>query len=163
MNKINSDKLNDTKAIPRSALLLGWLGVLPFAFFSLASITGMVVDPNSAQDALFIYGALILSFMGGVQWGIAALQPRTEEQIAEKSASVRFTVSVLPALAAFALWAVSAPSALVGLAVSFIALLIYDLKTVREGLAPKWYASLRIQLSGAVVVLLLVAVAFGGT
>ena len=163
MNKIKIGMLDESKAIPRSALLLGWLGVLPFAFFSLASLTGTVVDPDSAQDVLFIYGALILSFMGGVQWGIAAVHSRTEDEDAAKAASVRFAVSVLPALAAFALWAVSVPLALLGLALAFIALLIYDLKTVREGLAPKWYAPMRIQLSGAVVALLLVAAAFGGT
>ena len=163
MNKVKIGMLEKSKGIPRAALFLGWLGVLPFAFFSVASLTGAVVDPDSARDVLFIYGALILSFMGGVQWGLAAVQSGTEDEDAAKAASVRFAVSVLPALAAFALWALSLPLALVSLAAAFMALLAYDLKTVREGLAPKWYAPMRIQLSGAVVALLLTTAVFGGT
>ena len=155
--------LNESKGIPQTALLLGWLGVLPFAFFSVASLTGAVVDPDSAQNVLFFYGALILSFMGGVQWGLAAVQSGTEDEDAAKAAGVRFAVSVLPALAAFALWAMSISLALVGLAVAFTALLAYDLKTVREGIAPEWYGPMRIQISGAVVAFLSVAAVFGGT
>ena len=153
--------LDKSKGIPQSALLLGWLGVLPFAFFSVASLTGVVVDADSARDLLFVYGALILSFMGGVQWGLAAVQSGTEDEDAAKAAGGRFAVSVLPALAAFALWAVSISLALVGLAVAFTALLAYDLKTVRERIAPEWSGPMRIQISGAVVALLLVAAVFG--
>jgi hypothetical protein len=39
-----------------------------------------------------------------------------------------------------------------------MALRAYDLSTVRRGLAPRWYASLRVQLTLAVVVLLGIAV-----
>lgn len=163
MNKVKSGMLEEPKRIPRAAFLLGWLGVLPFAFLSLASFTGAVVDPDSARDVLFIYGALILSFMGGVHWGLAAVQSGTEDEDATKAAGVRFAVSVLPALAAFVLSAISISLALAGLAVAFSALLFYDLRTVREGLAPKWYAPMRAQFSGAVVVLLMVSATFGGS
>jgi Protein of unknown function (DUF3429) len=49
-------------------------------------------------------------------------------------------------------------AALIGLIVGFLALLAYDLSTVRQGLAPRWYASLRVQLTLAVMVLLGIAV-----
>jgi len=91
------------------------------------------------------------------------VQSGTEDEDATKAAGVRFAVSVLPALAAFVLLAVSISLALAGLAVAFTALLFYDLRTVREGLAPKWYAPMRTQLSGAVVVLLMVSATFGGS
>ena len=39
-----------------------------------------------------------------------------------------------------------------------LALLAYDISTVRQGLASRWYASLRVQLILMVVVLLTVAV-----
>ena len=149
--------LDNEKTIPRSALILGWLGVLPFASLSLYSLTGAGLGSATAHDVLFVYGALILSFMGGAQWGLAAVQSRAENSDVAKAASVRFAVSVLPALAAFALWFISTRLALAGLAVAFIALLLYDIRTVREELAPKWYAPLRIQLSSAVVVFLLLA------
>jgi hypothetical protein len=38
-----------------------------------------------------------------------------------------------------------------------MALLAYDLSTVRRGLAPVWYGTLRSQLTGAVVILLAIA------
>ena len=163
MNNVKSGMLEEPNRIPRAAFLLGWLGVLPFAFLSLASIKGAVVDPDSARDVLFIYGALILSFMGGVHWGLAAVQSGTKDENATTAAGVRFAVSVLPALAAFVLSTVSISLALAGLAVAFTALLFYDFRTVRKGLAPKWYTPMRTQLSGVVVVLLMVSATFGGS
>jgi hypothetical protein len=46
---------------------------------------------------------------------------------------------------------------LIGLLIGFIGLLAYDVSTVRQGLAPRWYTSLRVQLTGAIVVLLSIA------
>jgi hypothetical protein len=62
--------------------------------------------------------------------------------------------SVLTALLAFLCLLIPNSLGLIGLIAGFLALLAYDLSTVRQGLAPRWYASLRIQLTLAVVVLL---------
>lgn len=35
----------------------------------------------------------------------------------------------------------------------FLALLAYDISTVRQGIAPRWYTALRVQLTLAVVAL----------
>jgi hypothetical protein len=66
----------------------------------------------------------------------------------------RYAISVLPALLAFLCLLIPNTPGLVGLIVGFSALLAYDLSTVRQGLAPRWYASLRTQLTLAVVALL---------
>ena len=139
-------------AIPRPAFLLGWAGVLPFALLTAAAVLGF--DPLSldARAALLAYGAAILSFLGGVQWGV--LLPRSP---GEASLPWRYGVSVLPALLACLCLLVPHRLGLVGLAAGLAGLLVYDLSTLRSGLAPGWYGTLRLQLTGAVVVLLAVA------
>jgi hypothetical protein len=86
--------------------------------------------------------------MGGAQWGV--LLPREEGY----APFFRYAIPVLPALLAFLCLLIPRTPGLIGLIVGFLALLAYDLSTVRQGLAPRWYASLRIQLTLAVVVLL---------
>jgi hypothetical protein len=141
-----------TDVIPRPALLLGWAGVIPFALLTASSVLDIYpwfLDPRTALRA---YGACILSFMGGAQWGV--LLPREEGH----APFFRYLVSVLPALLAFLCLLIPDTPGLIGLIVGFSALLVYDLSTVRQGLAPRWYASLRIQLTLTVVVLLGIAV-----
>lgn len=146
-----------TSHIPRSAHVLGWLGVLPFAALALLVLTGGVLPNGSAMSGLVQYGLIILSFMGGAQWGLAMRMARSDDGVE----GWRLVISVLPALAAFGLSFLPAGSALFGLAAAFVALLGYDLLAARAGAAPAWYAALRSQLTGAVVVCLLSAAAFG--
>ncbi|MEL7542589.1 MAG: DUF3429 domain-containing protein [Pseudomonadota bacterium] len=148
--------------IPRTALLLGWAGVLPFAALSVMSVWGDVVTSSRAIGALLNYAAVILGFMSGVQWGIAMLTryrdagPGTVNDI--PADGWRMTISVVPALAGFA--ALLVPSDFCALAIlvtSFAALLGFDLLTVQRAAAPAWYGRLRVQLTGAVVLFLLLA------
>ncbi|AYG93950.1 DUF3429 domain-containing protein [Brevundimonas naejangsanensis] len=74
---------------PRPAMILGWSGVLPFAVLTGALAFGLG-DPDQVAGALRLYGAVILSFMGGVHWGVATL--RSEARLSP------YAVSVLPAL-----------------------------------------------------------------
>jgi hypothetical protein len=137
-----------TDTIPRPALLLGWAGVIPFALLTAASVLDIQpwsLDPTMALRA---YGACILSFMGGAQWGV--LLPREGGH----APFLRYLLSVLPALLAFLCLLIPSMPGLIGLVVGFLALLTYDVSTVRQGLAPRWYASLRVQLTLAVVALL---------
>jgi hypothetical protein len=110
-----------------------------------------------AAGALVLYAAIILSFMGGAQWGLAVSAQAAGPALLAR----RLALSVLPALAAFALALVPERAALLGLAAVFGALLAYDVMTVRAGLAPPWYARLRIQLTAAVVLCLLLGAGFG--
>jgi hypothetical protein len=139
--------MQDVSHIPRPAFVLGWLGVIPFAAFALLAVTGGV---GSAMSALVLYGAIILSFMGGAQWGLSMVTGGS-------TMGTRLAISVLPALAAFGLWFLPATGALLGLAAVFVALLLYDIATARAGAAPAWYPALRIQLTSAVVICLLLA------
>ncbi len=150
-------QMQSTYRIPRSAFVLGWLGVLPFAALALFAVTGGVLPTGAAVSGLVQYGLIILSFMGGAQWGLAMRAAGSDDGVA----GWRLVISVLPALAAFGLSFLPSGSGLLGLAAAFVALLGYDVLTARAGAVPTWYAALRLQLTGAVVVCLLIAAAFG--
>ena len=83
--------------VPRSVALLGYGGLLPFLVLAPASL----VDPHHARiwsNALFAYGAVILTFVGALHWGFAMT-------LGDLSASRRtrcFVWSVVPALLAWA-------------------------------------------------------------
>jgi hypothetical protein len=132
-----------------AVLALGWAGAIPFAALGFAASAGLAL-PFAPVPALAGYGTAILSFMGGAQWGLAMRGP----------AGLRgYVVSVLPALLAWIALLLPARPGLVLLAAGFAALLAYDLFTVRRGEAPPWYAPLRAQLTGAVVLILLATAA----
>ena len=137
--------------IPRAALLLGWAGVIPFAVLSGAKALRVPL-PLDPGFALLAYAAIILSFMGGSQWGLTVSGPADGAQSWR-----RFGASVLPALLAWAAVIAGGRVGFVVLAATFASLLGYDLWTVRTGTAPTWYGRLRVQLTAAVVPLLLVA------
>ena len=141
-----------TDAVPRPALLLGWAGVLPFALLTAAAALGIDLLSLDARAVLLAYGATILSFLGGAQWGV--LLPRSQN---EASLPWRYGLSVLPALLGFLCLLAPQTVGLLGLAAGLLGLLVYDLSTVRRGLAPGWYGTLRLQLTGAVVLLLAAA------
>ncbi len=141
--------------IPLVARLLGWGGVIPFAFFAAAVVAGLDTPGIDPERALISYAAIILSFMGAVHWGIAIALP--PEQASRRDRLM--AISVLPALVG---WAALLMPFVVGgvvLALTFAVLLAFDISVVRGGLAPQWYRSLRWQLTLAVLVCLLGAAA----
>ncbi|MGI9525326.1 MAG: DUF3429 domain-containing protein [Hyphomicrobiaceae bacterium] len=145
--------------VPHCALVLGWAGVTPFVVLSVTTLWLENDIRASAQNMLVAYGAIILGFMGGVQWGLAMLMFNTP--IGACSPRLCLIASVVPAIFAFA--AVLAASADYHLAagvvliVGFVGLLMYDIATVRRGGAPSWYSTLRVGLTVAVVASLSIA------
>ena len=59
----------EEKYLTMTANVLGYLGSLPFialaATISIANVDAVVI----AKSALHLYGAIILSFLGGLHWG----------------------------------------------------------------------------------------------
>ena len=57
-------------SVPRMANVLGFLGLLPFA----GALTGLFFCPAALRGvvgfALLAYGAVIVSFLGGIHWGL---------------------------------------------------------------------------------------------
>jgi hypothetical protein len=152
--------------MPLPALVLGLAGLLPFLALSLQVAAGWPLSPRMTGPALYalkIYAAVILSFLGGVHWGLAMSRP---PGAASQATWLSYCVSVLPALCGWGVVAwLDAPAgnrvALLALAAAFAALLACDLNAVAAGEAPRWYVRLRLVLTVVVVACLGAAAMFG--
>lgn len=133
--------------------MLGWAGVIPFAGLSAALLLAHEPFRDIALRGLPGYAAVILAFMGGVQWGLEMTRGASPANWRSG-----YTVSVLPALLAAAALMLTPRDALLMLAAGFAALLVYDLKRAKAGFGPNWYPRLRIALTSAVLASLAVAV-----
>ena len=100
------------------------------------------------MHALLAYGAIILSFLGGIQWGLAIARPGGASP---DTLGGRLIVSITPSLAAWGALLVPERAGLILLALSIAAMLWVDLRATRLGQAPAWYPRLRIPLSCAVI------------
>jgi len=146
--------------IPRSALLLGLAGLIPFLWGAithllpdLAMWSAATLGPRFTGPYVgLFYGAVILSFMSGVLWGFAT---RASGQIA----ATGYALSVVPALWAFFMTGGGPVSAALNLMAGFVAILGIDWLFWKQGLAPAWWMHLRVLLS-AIVVLSLGVTAF---
>ncbi|MBS0124834.1 DUF3429 domain-containing protein [Thetidibacter halocola] len=145
--------------IPRSALILGLAGVIPFAWGALTLVsdplaswgTGALGPRFVGPYVQLFYGSVILSFMSGVLWGFA-----TKAQGGQ--AATGYALSVIPALWAFFMTGGGPVSAGMNLIFGFLGLLILDWQFWRWGLAPAWWMRLRGLLTALVVASLAVGV-----
>jgi len=140
----------DRKPIPLIALILGCSGVIPFAATAALVALDHAGLRQMALDGFLIYGAVILSFLGGIRWGAASS--------ASSKPARGLIVSVLPSLwAAFFLWWPSDDLSVWGLMAGFILMGFAD--WLYPGLnVPSWMRPLRMWLTLAVVACHLVVV-----
>ena len=129
---------------PEMPALLGWGGLVPFGLAALGTHSGV--------DALVLYGflggtaygAIILSFLGAVHWGLAMQDDRSPYW---------YVWSITPALLGFASLLIFdvnlrifALIPLFGLAWSV------DRQAANHGLIPLWYMRLRTILTAGAVI-----------
>ena len=145
-------------SLPRPAAILGIVGLLPFIALAVqvASTYPMGTAMRlPAQTALVQYGAVILSFLGGIQWGLAVASADRSDQWR------RYGFSILPALLALlGLW-LDGRSALIALAVAVAIWGVYELWSTGLGEAPQWYGRLRLGLTVVSVAALTAAAVYG--
>jgi hypothetical protein len=126
---------------------LGYAGLLPFA----AGVLGIALlegEPRQfAVRALVAYGAVILSFLGAVHWGLLL-------RCGDAAVQRRLVVAVLPSLAAWGALLLQDRHALAVLAVAFGTFWLYEHRVVGAPLLPADYLRLRRSLSLAVCSLL---------
>jgi hypothetical protein len=147
------------KDIPKSALVLGLAGLIPFLFGAgtllsdpLAAFGMETFGPRFIGPYVQIfYGTIILSFMSGVLWGFATKATGTV-------ATTGYGLSVLPALWAFFSVGGGSVAATTNLIAGFIGLLALDYVFWRQGLTPPWWMHLRVLLTAIVVACLAVGV-----
>ena len=140
--------------VPVAAAWLGGLGAVPFV-----ALAGATVGLDGAAravvgPALVAYGAAILSFLGGIHWGLA-VEPAAA--LGGAALRTRLAGSVVPSLVGWAALLVPPTVGLPVLAAAFAAMLAVDLRAARIGAAPAWYPALRLPLSVTVVASLLLA------
>lgn len=131
----------EARSVPLAAVWLGGLGVVPFLACSAIILVGPPERAGTASDALAAYGAIILSFLGGIQWGFAT----GGAHAARENGALwrRLSLSVLPSLVAWAALLAPREPGLVILAGTFLLVLLADIRAARSKQAPAWYPSLR--------------------
>ena len=139
--------------IPRSALILGLAGLLPFLWgaatimipswgqWGQMTLGGRFIGPY----VQLFYGAVILSFMSGVLWGFAT-------KTTGRAATAGYSLSVIPALWAFFMTGGGPTTAGVNLIVGFLGLLMLDWHFWKLELAPPWWMHLRVLLTTIVII-----------
>ncbi len=142
----------DREVVPKIAVILGALGLIPFIFGTIFEIAG---GPGWGGPALRYYAATILAFMGGIHWGLAiggADDRRDEDQL-----RLQLVASVIPSLIAWLALLMPVTQGLTVMALAFLLLFAGDLIAVKRGWAPAWYPRLRMPLTAVVTFCLLAA------
>jgi len=121
---------------------LGYLGLIPFLA---GAVTALLSEELVllAFQAFILYSLAILSFMGGVHWGLALIIGTRQ--------STRLLISVVPVIVAWiCLIALPAPLTLAVLGGGFIAQWFIDRPILAELPIPSWYLEMRPRLAYAV-------------
>ena len=121
---------------------LGYLGLIPFVA---GAVTALLSEEllSLAFQAFILYSLAILSFMGGVHWGLALIIGTRQ--------STRLLISVVPVIVAWiCLIALPAPLTLAVLGGCFIAQWFIDRPILAELPIPSWYLEMRPRLAYAV-------------
>ncbi len=141
--------------VPSAAQWLGALGAVPFVALAVMALFVDGAPSTRVSVALSAYGAVILSFLGGIRWGLAVAGFGVEG--GEGASFGRLGLSVLPSLVAWVALLIPAPGRLLLLAAAFAAMLWLDVRASRQGIAPVWYPRLRWPLTTTVVAALVLA------
>lgn len=139
--------------VPPSAAWLGGLGALPFIGLAGAAPYLDSAPRIFAIHALMAYGAVILSFLGGIHWGLAIGSQSVADHPEFRN---RLILSVIPSLAAWAALLFPENNGLLILAAAIAAMLWMDIRASRLGHAPPWYPKLRLPLTCVVFAALLI-------
>ncbi len=145
------------RKIPRAPLVLGVAGLIPFWILTLALVTGVGFGyaPSAIAFALVAYGAVIISFTGGIRWGIAVT---AEEQ---EPATREYAISVIPSLLGWMVLLLPPDWQLGTLATLVILVGLFDYGMVCREVAPEWFSRLRLILAGGAGVALIIAAIAG--
>ena len=145
------DRLSEGHVVPPPARVLGYAGLLPnlvalgWALAVHDAPGGGPVAYALAMSAQ-VYAALILSFLGGMWWGVAALRVAPERLWGWLAMAV--APSLWAAAAFVSAWIARPP---VGIALvlgaGLVLSLFGDARLRREAMVPAWWMRLRVPLS----------------
>lgn len=138
----------------RIAWILSIAGLVPFALPSIYLLLRLIgVDFVQHSDlfvqsirATALYGAIILSFLGGIRWGLV-LAREDEPQI--------LILSVVPSLLGWASFLLPMPMQFLLLALAFSTQWRWDYQATASGSIAPWFGKLRTIISACVIASLL--------
>lgn len=141
--------------LPRAALRLGFLGLVPLAVTALISLSEHANTARLGAISFSLYAAVLLSFLGGVRCGFEIMRAP------ESPNGLRLLFSALPALAGWALAAlVVYITPILGAAAIFAGLFavqaMWDYRSARDAGAPAWYPVLRQVLTGGAMIICMI-------
>ncbi|WP_370279298.1 DUF3429 domain-containing protein [Pontibacterium sp.] len=126
----------------KAARVLGYAGLIPF----IALTAGVAIpDQPYSLPAFLAYSAVILSFLGGIHWGVLM-------QEGNNNVTRALCICMLPSLAAWAALLLPDRWALLMLSVSYFAWWRHD----RAIITTVWYQKLRLQLTFVVILMHLI-------
>jgi hypothetical protein len=132
------------RAVPRPALLIGFVGVVPFVAGALAMVVGSPVVAINAYLQLMHYAAAALAFAGAAHWGLAVAAAARGGKVSWRW----YAAGAAPALVGWlALGLVGPVLKVLVLALGYFAVFMFDLRAVSAGLAPSWHKALRKPLT----------------
>lgn len=138
---------NVSTSIPAAALVLGLAGLIPFVAGAAALWTPLPpLTPDLGLRLVTVYGAIILSFLGGIRWGTAIGPYDTRRQ------GLELTASVLGSLAGLAAVFIPSVPALTLLIAGFLMQALWDVTSVESGRLPAWFGKLRMLLTAGAVI-----------
>ena len=127
--------------IPR---FLGWAGLVPFGLAALGTHSGIDAAVQHGFWGGATYGAVILSFLGAVHWGLAMQDERNPYW---------YVWAITPALLGFAsLLLFDVEMRIVALIPLFLLAWSVDRQAAKYGLIPNWYMRLRSNLTAGAVI-----------
>lgn len=131
----------EPNGMPFSTAVFGGLGVIPF-------VVGAVLAnvPETAQTGHWLiigYGAVILSFLGGIQWGVGLK--------AAPRAWLPYSVAIAVSLTGWVSMLMPPLWGLLVLAGGFISAFVYDAISVGIFRLPGWFLGLRSLLTVSVM------------
>jgi len=134
----------------RTAWLLSAAGLIPcFAGATYLLLAGFGASWSFvALLGVITYGAVILSFLGGIRWGLAVAAPESE------TASTTLIASTVPSLIGWAATLCPVPYALALLIAGFVGQAYWDWRAGKSGIFEPWFANLRMKISGLVILTL---------
>ena len=141
--------------VRRIAWLFSITGIL-----ILAGLTALLFKGDShiripAIAALVTFAAIVISYLGGIEGGLAL----REEGVNERTRAIALSLSALPSLAAWGVLWLPSPQQQLGAAMAvFVVVWAADLYHARHGLIPSWFVDLRTAITAMACVILGVAI-----
>lgn len=142
----------ENAGLARIGRMLTYAGLIPFVLLALW-LYGVAADHPWRQGTITLltgYGAVTLSFLGGIRWGLAILTGEQRRDV---------MLSVVPPLIGWMALIASPPLVFVLLAVAFAAQGAWDSLTLPPGAAPDWFRRARIHMTILAVAAMLLAFA----